>query len=370
MVTKAKRAAYLRRYINSLGVELPPDYGEYEEGSIFQRECVFCAEPHNNIPVYRYEPIGQVREATGCHACNDCSDMTNTMVRDNYPQLFSEDVDQGRTIDFDESDWGNRRYKINLYNTTQQFDNTVKHYLVHKSDPNLQCYFCGQRAVTVDEELLVPVTDSHELSGGRVKICQSCNNELWEGAKDPQQDLEQKCSYCGGVYLVTRDEFDRRHLNKTVGKHMCPECTYGGIVQEQSKFSPLNDKVNESEPFFRFVYKSCNVCGTSFSIDLTLLHSKLIQIHEFKQGIRCLLCYQFKIEDERTKQVFEVEDLYAVIVYIDKHWIYRLSRIINNEEKIMFRPPSDYRVSNIIDCIEDAVNAASSLGKQAEFDYG
>ena len=371
MVTKTQRVAYLRRYLNSLGAELPPDHTDFQEGAIFGRECLFCNEPHSGAPVFKYHPIQQTRQSTGCHACNECDTLIMPMIKKEYPQLFSEDVDIGKTVDFEEGDWGNRQYKINLYNTTEEFDNTVKHYLIHKSDPLLKCYFCGNKAVTVDRTLKVPVSDSHILDGGRVKVCESCSSELWNN-EDSNVHIQSKCSYCGAGYLVKRDEFDRRHLNRTVGKHMCPECTYNGIVQEQSKFSVLNDITNENEPYYRFIHKNCDICREPIVLDLTLLHSKLIQIHsiENSRGIRCHLCYIFKIKDVKTQILTSFNDLYVMVYKLDKNWTYKLSKIVNNEEKVLLKPSfSEYRATDLLECINDAINAAELYGKQTELDY-
>lgn len=374
MVINKSRVVHLQRYINSSGVELPPDWDDFTEDAIFGRECVFCQHPHTLSPVFKYEPITQTREATGLHSCDACSGLIQGMIRERYPEQYREDVETGRELDFDEKDYGNRQYKLNLYNVNEQFDDTVESYIIHKNS-TLKCYFCGEIAEIEDPEIHVPVSRSHQIDGGRVKVCRKkCYNDIWKSGQPESIHRSSKCSYCGGGYIITEDEQQTRLSTGTLGKHMCPECTFAGIEEEQAKNTVLADIVNTAEPFTRIIFKYCTICDEGFGIDLTLLHSRLKKIHTSNKGApRCLECYVFGIEDTTRQRVYQLdENLYALIFYLDtsdKNWSYRISKIVNGEEKVLLRPDNTYRKSKLLDCIADAIDAVENIAKQTELDF-
>lgn len=373
VINKTGRVAYLQRYVNSKGVELPPDYDDFKEGAIFGRECVFCQHPHTLMPVFKFDPISEIRTATGTSCCDTCNGVIDTMIRLEYRQIWEEQHSADKNVDFDEKDWGNRGYKLNLYNTNEQFDRTVESYITHKCKV-LRCYFCGESADTEDPEIFVPVDTSPTLQGGKIKVCQKkCYDDIWEGSKADSVHIHQKCSYCSSTYTITREEFDVRMETGTVGKHMCPECSYAGTVKEQEDGTVLCATLKEEGNFRRLVYKPCQICKDVFTIDRTLLHSRLKKIHTVtgtQATPRCATCYIFGKEDN-SLFVFQNDNLYCVVFHLDKtgkNWSYRISKIVNSEEKVILRPPTTYKETSFLRCVGDAMDACMNIGVQTELD--
>jgi len=373
VVNKTGRVAYLQRYINSKGVELPPDYNDFIEGAIFGRECVFCQHPHTLIPVFRFDPVSEIKTATETYCCEACSGLVEQMMKLEYPQIWKELNNASKKVDFEEKDWGNRGYKLNLYNVNEQFDDTVETYVIHKSN-SLRCYFCGSRALPEDPEVSVPVDTSSSLQGGKVKVCQArCYEDIWETTRAESIHIHQKCSYCSTPYIITREEFDSRVKTGTIGKHMCPECSYAGVVKEQADATVLVATLPEKPPYSRIIHKSCLICKDVFDIDRTLLHSKLKKVHtipDTKNSPRCSTCYIFGKEDNSII-VLENEKLYCVMFHLDKtgkNWSYRISKVVNGEEKVILRPPTTYKETVFLKCVGDAMSACIEIGMQTEMD--
>lgn len=365
---------YLQRYVNSKGVELPPDYDDFIEGAIFGRECVFCQHPHTLIPVFRFEPITELRTSTGTYCCNACQTLIDTMVKLEYPQMWKEDARYSKQVDFEEKDWGNRGYKLNLYNVNEQFDHTVESYITHKSKKRLLCYFCGESCSPEDPEIFVPVDTSDILQGGKVKVCQKrCYEDIWENSRPESVHIHQKCVYCSTTYMITKAEFDKRTKLNTLGKHMCPECSYAGSMKEQEDATVLAATAPEESLLARSVYKTCQICKDTFYIDRTLLHSKLKKIHTIsntQHSPRCSTCYIFGRENDGII-ILQNNDFYCVLFHLDKtgkNWSYRISKIINNEEKVILRPPTTYKETVFLKCVGDAMNACTEIGIQTELD--
>lgn len=368
-----KRAAYLKRYISSLGVELPPDADEFKNGKLWAGECVFCQGPHNMNPVYIFTPVFKVRTDSNTYSCQDCATtIVQDLIRVSYPEIYREFY--AGKVDFEPQDLGNKHYRINLFNTNDAFDETVSKFFIKAHQVNFKCYFCGNKTDADSSELRVPVDHTTPtLTGGTIKVCGSCLNDIWD-KESPSNNFEQKCAYCVQKYEITHDEYIYRKEKDSLNKHMCPICTEEGITKEQfssSVFSSvLADAINNSTPFHRFVYKTCSICSETLQIDLTLLHSRLKKIHTPEKGRhRCNTCYIFKVSSIDERFVAKVNDFYCVIFYLDKQWSYRISKVVNNEEKVYYRPASTYKNSNFLDALSDAVRGAMELhSSQFELD--
>jgi DNA-directed RNA polymerase subunit RPC12/RpoP len=364
------RVAYLQRYINSHGVELPPDFIEFSEGHLWEKKCVFCQKPHDIFPVYKYYPVFKVRTVTEVYACTACDRLiTSAMVKPEYPEIFEEFYKtKQKDHDHDEKDYGNRQFRINLYNVNEDFDQTVHNYFIRPHQTEFKCYFCGEFTEADSREIGVPVSPEHMLTGGFVKICDDCFSEVWD-KEGESIHREEKCAYCVRKYLVTIEEHSQRRLNGTIGKHMCPICTEEGITEEQRINSVLADGINHKKPYHRFLYNLCTICGDTVKLDLTILHSRLKKTHTSNESkLRCQICYIFKVTTTNEKIIVNIKDLYCVIFYLDKQWSYRISKIVNNEESVNFRPASTYKVSNPLTAIDDAIRGVYNLYEPPELD--
>jgi len=363
-----KQAPWLRRYIAAYGGDLPPDIDSFKEGATYEHQCMFCSQEHSLCPVFKYDIINGTRQATGAHCCTQCDIPVQQMVKENYGDIYAEDIENGRAWDPEEGPHTNH-YRLNLYNTVRRFDEHVNSFIIERNTSGtFRCYFC-ERIVQPDApEIHVPVEGTSQVSGGRVKVCtESCYDAIWEGTEDTT-DVSAKCSYCSGIYLITEEEFQRQRILESYGRHMCPTCVYSGIAHEQEKQdSILWDSVNRSMPYERFIHNTCVLCDEPVAIDLTMLHSRLKKIHTGPNNqCRCLQCFIFKVKKSGETFIFEINDYYCVIFFIDKRWSYRVSKVVNTEEKVHFRAPNGYGTTNLLEAISEASKAAESFGSQLE----
>lgn len=378
----SEKAAHLRRYLSDYGSELPPDIDSFREGGVYSQSCIFCSNPHDLVPVYEYNIINGVRTATGANCCHTCEKAVSQMVREHYSDIYYEDRRNKQEVEFEDekdSEYSKRKYKLNLYNTVREFDESLNKFILERNTGvPMRCYFCERQVASTAAELHVPVTGTGQVSGGRIKVCGSdqcnCYEEIWEfdtGGSDDREVLA-KCSYCAGTFLITMDEFERERIMNSFGKHMCPTCVYQGIEMEQTNAnSILYDPINRSIPYERFIHNECCFCYEPITIDLTYLHSRLKKVHTAPNNeCRCWDCFVFKVTKPEEQYRFMINEFYCVVFYLDKKWSYRISKVVNNEEKIQLRAPTKYGVTEILEAITDAANAAGEFGTQIQIPYG
>lgn len=319
----------LKEYIKSGGVLVPA--GPLPPSA----NCCFCSSPHDYIGVYHhlsYPTFDQSVLLPNAFSCDNCAvkifQMEQTFVGGRSPRedLFSQTIRRTpeRILEFVKH--GRFDESVHLHYRVPDLEDDPLHPMRSK------CYFCGNTVLDSQFYLIqVPVNNFSLLTGGEVCTCPGCYHEsvriaVEQGLIGPEKKIAMtypvdRCARCGVDYPLAHSELEVRGYNKTVKKHLCPDCTYKRLVSYSNRDDDsaltkvLQTLIVGNSPLTeRTVHVKCAYCRLSFAIDKTISDYAL-QKYIGKTGPICEYC---KTPDKEVDEViFLDKDTVRIFLFGD-----------------------------------------------------
>lgn len=310
---------------------LPKDLAAFTRNGDQAEMCVFCAQPHQHMPVYQYigAPDASSGMITGAHCCDSCFYDVDKMEK----AFVGLSV---RTSLFSDESWSTTKKQLE-YVEHAHFDETVHMCYQHVIEEGLapfrdNCYFC-QLAVEGKPEYFieVPVDRSNRMTGGHVRVCAACkfsmesekigfDVERWSTLKTPS-DI---CERCKHVYLLTHDEYQNRVFVGNLGRHHCPKCAYVRCtIHAGDALVPKNTNLTQ-----RSQQVTCGYCGAPFRYDKTFAYSNTL-LFLLKSKAICRRCTEH--EHPPIYATSTAQNFYRIFKY--KEDVYIISRLKLSTEK-------------------------------------
>jgi len=301
----------LNKFLRSNRVLLPQSIGLYTRGAIKQDLCPFCDSGHdNNVIMYRPKPNAAVTLLLNTYSCDTC----NAIVQEDtlYPKmedLFEEHALRAGTK-------ASERIDGMIYDAT--FPSNAHLYYSHVNPDEApfklkqeHCFYCDsylgykstQGFLQYEDISMVHIIPSgleqFTIDGGNVKICKSCsliiNSKLTDSYVSHLLGFcgVDVCRKCGDQYFVGNTEIDSRNAAQTFGKHMCPECCYNTLADDQKLvtyegedlFKPYSKLVRDGDyKINRYYAQPCHYCSEPIGIDLTLHPEEVVNKFVSLQG--------------------------------------------------------------------------------------
>lgn len=290
-------AGRLDLYLISNGSQLPSDWKSYRSGPL-KGHCLFCKSPQAFMSVYQYAIAGTKSTATdtGTLACGKCTSHIRSM-EETLPGLDGVPTD--------------------LHDVEHIIDSYVFHGTLPKDwyqhmqnnkrgTKKNRCFFCdGGIDLSSPMELTLPVTHSQFLTGGRVHTCPSCTH-MYLNMTNGIAIVKDSCCQCGTNYPMDDLEYTYRQHEKTMGQHLCPECTKV-LVIDTEKVIPTD------EGFLRNNLLECVFCANDIVVDSTL--SETI-VNERRRVSRGLVCDDCLLELDIATHEYRILDRKPIVVKI------------------------------------------------------
>lgn len=297
----------LRDYLDNN--TLPRDAGMYARGRINEHLCVFCdteLQSLSGAAVRYYIPIPELtvgHHETYCSCCTSC----NNLIKKNAQMQKRKDT-----------------IKILTDLSMGKFRNDYHKYVSHNKEEDSKrncCYGCGLMVdMWSDVYIDIPVDNEDYVSGGRVRVCLDCQEELSLTSGNAPQffktGMEKVCRECGETYTITPNENAYRTKNHGGSTHfMCPHCTHTVAYDEHY---PYGD--GDWEGRFRDLYCGCGHCD---KIDITLHPNHLAKtIGSDVPYEHCNKC----LYEEHSPQITREKDGFILRVYTKNVLGYKVLR--------------------------------------------
>ncbi len=351
----------LRRYIDSMGEDVPLDWHNYQEGAMFETHCVFCGQTHNGHEVYLIDPVTSTKKELGVHSCNDCNNHVANMLAIEYGYGEVSDIPyKGEGIDtshIDEEEIRDARLSKFLYEL-KFFAGIYKYYthLDHSTDryvdkqQNIRCAFCDRSVLHKSSDanwrtIETPVEGVDYITGGKVYICEVCDkkdliNKAMAKAFNTGLWIKIKCDSCKNEYRVTAEA---KQIMNDDDAYSCYSCTYHALNNMPNgdiRYMAENHYPREDTPT-RFKPMNCGCCYKPFYLDLTMSVKHIMDKYVVKRGkeeiILCKSCADLGFKkfllQKFLYQFTDSRRFYIVILPMSKvdalrqNWIYEIVKL-------------------------------------------
>jgi len=369
-----ERSVERDRYLESIGVEIPPDIELFEKDSEREYDCVLCGELHDEFVFVQVYPIQERLRPTSACLCQDCNNYVKQMLLVNLPHLLDEYIqitDTSKIID-KRYTVGDTKNRILAYSLTGKFpEDTYKRFRHLKTtdyyalDYLHTCPFCNTQTEQGGLIVNVPVHhDSLTISGGAIAICRQC--EFDPNLRDVPEstDKSETCATCQRIYHVTKEEKELRVNMKTSGRHMCPSCTHELLTSNNVPDIIEDESYRGQEPPNRFVTKKCMSCSNHFMVDRTILPEILAQSHVINNKLVCTPCLKLKTFNSNDNKVWieYAPEIFIVVYKEGKYWKYRIYKVLPNRKPVKLFQSKDVKK----DCIKTTYIAYAETKKLFE----
>lgn len=393
-----------KRYLASLGEEIPVDYNHFKLGNQKQDLCIFCEDPHDGIELLQYT-WSRSGEGTETYLCAECNQHVETMLREDNNDEYSSFADKGfepkERINPADTALSDENKKITDLLANLKFSEDVYKYYRHVN-PNEdsyvdnqqsdRCYICskidrGSRANAYAKPpwgtIQVPIDVSNIMVGGHLWICVDCEKRVSERFGDKLesiyshhmllQNIERlTCPICRQYYYITKEEADSRKGFSEL-QYMCSECAYDATVMQAEHWLFSYEAIPpRTAPLERWIGRTCKVCKEVFFVDAFATHESLERYHLVGSTCYCTSCVKNGIKKALEGElIFNHHDMVYIRLRADnKYWKYKIIRLIPKESKFENLQSGSLNVSNIALAVSIAFKEVDRLfyGEQSELE--